>query len=79
MSKRNIKQSATAQEREQEAAEARAELERQAAEQGIKPATCFEDLLGPETGQTQEEIQAEVDDFLRMLREWRSEPVREIE
>ena len=66
-------------ERKREIAEACAELERLAKGQGVKPITNFEDLLGPPTGRTQEEIQAEVDDFLRMLREWRYAPVRELE
>ena len=42
-------------------------------EQGIKAAHTVEELLGPETEQTQEEIQAEVDDFLRLREEWRKE------
>lgn len=79
MSKANITERKTA-ERERETAAARAELMRHAEEQGVKPAMSFEDLLGPDAGQTQEEIRAEVDDFLRMLREWRAEPYsREIE
>ncbi len=48
-------------------------LQRLIAEHKGKLATSFEDLLGPETKQTQEEIQAEVDDFLRMREEWRKE------
>lgn len=36
-------------------------------------AASFEDLLGPTTGQTQEEIQGEIDAFLRMRKEWRKE------
>lgn len=80
MSQRNIKQPPPTPERERETAKARADLMRRAEEQGIKPATNFDDLLGPETGQTQEEIQAEVDDFLRMWREWRAVPSsREVE
>lgn len=38
-----------------------------------KLATSFEELLGPKTGQIQEEIQAEIDDFLRLREEWRKE------
>lgn len=53
--------------------EARAKLERLIREKGIKAAKTKEDLLGPKTEQTQEEIQAEVDEFLQMLKEWRSE------
>lgn len=51
----------------------RKKLEQMIQEKGIKVAETFEDLLGPEAGQTQEEIQAEVDDFLRMREEWRKE------
>lgn len=53
--------------------EAREKIEQMIREKGLKPAKTTEDLLGPKTGQTQEEIQAEVDKFLQMLREWRSE------
>ena len=40
-------------------------------EQGIKPARTVEDLYrhSDKSGQTQEEIQAEVDEFLRMREE----------
>lgn len=37
----------------------------------VKITSSFEELLGPDTGETQKEIQAEVDDFLRMREEWR--------
>jgi hypothetical protein len=76
MSKRNIKRPTTTQERERETAEARAEVERLAAEQGIKPFN-FDDALGEGSeGQTREEIQREVDDFLNLLRETRKMPSR---
>ena len=39
----------------------------------VKVTSSFEELLGPDTGETQEEIQAEVDDFLRLRAEWRKE------
>ena len=48
-------------------------LQRLIAEHKGKLATSFEELLGPKTGQTQEEIRAEVDDFLRLREEWRKE------
>ncbi len=43
------------------------------AEHKGKLATSFEELLGPKTDQTQEEIQAEVNDFLQLREEWRKE------
>lgn len=46
-------------------------LQRLIADHKGKLATSFEELLGPATGQTQEEIQAEVNDFLQMREEWR--------
>ena len=52
---------------------AKARLEQYLATHKIKVAKTFEELLGPETGQTQEEIQAEVDDFIRLREEWRKE------
>lgn len=39
----------------------------------VKITSSFEELLGPDTGETQEEIQAEVDDFLRLRAEWRKD------
>ncbi len=39
----------------------------------VKIANSLEELLGPDIGETQEEIQAEVDDFLRMREEWRKQ------
>lgn len=39
----------------------------------INSTQTVEELLGPDNGATQEEIQAEVDDFLRLRRGWRSE------
>lgn len=55
--------------------EYRRKLERMIKEQGIKPARTIEDLYrhSDNSGQTQEEIQAEVDEFLRMREEWREE------
>ena len=52
---------------------AKERLEKYLATHHIKVTKNFEELLGPETGQTQEEIQAEVDEFLRMREEWRKE------
>ncbi len=52
---------------------AKERLEQYLATHDIKVAKTFEELLGPETGQTQEEIQAEVDEFTRMREEWRAE------
>jgi hypothetical protein len=48
-------------------------LEAFLAKSKVKAVTSFEDLLGPDYGQTSEEITAEVDDFLRLLEEWRSD------
>ncbi|MCW5959075.1 MAG: hypothetical protein KIS76_02880 [Pyrinomonadaceae bacterium] len=54
---------------------ARERLERIIKEQGVKVAKTSEDLYrhSDKSGQTQEEIQAEVDEFLRMREEWREE------
>ncbi|MEO6588465.1 MAG: hypothetical protein ABIP06_03965 [Pyrinomonadaceae bacterium] len=52
---------------------AKERLEKYLAAHSIKVAETFEDLLGPETGQTQEEIRAEVDEFEKMREEWRKE------
>lgn len=52
---------------------AKERLEKYLATHNIKVAETFEDLLGPETGQTQEEIRAEVDELERMREEWRKE------
>ena len=58
-------------ERERETAEARAELLRIAEAQGIKPFN-FDEMLGdPSEGDPEKE---NVDDFLRLLREWRDTP-----
>lgn len=54
---------------------AKERLEAYLATHHIKVAKTIEDLLGPETGQTQEEIQAEVDDFLCLREEWRKEDI----
>jgi hypothetical protein len=51
-----------------EAVDARAELLRQAEEQGVRPLS-FDELLGdPEAGDPKKE---DVDDFLALRREWR--------
>lgn len=55
---------------------AKARLEQYLATHKLKIANSLEELLGPDTGQTQEEIQAEVDDFLRLREEWRREDFR---
>ncbi len=53
---------------------ARKEMERMIEEQNLKPARTVEDLYGKrEEGVTQEEIQAEIDDFMRLREEWREE------
>ncbi len=62
------------QEREREAADARADLERRGAELGVKPFNDEEWLAESETGQTAEEIGREVDEFLSMVRELRHTP-----
>jgi hypothetical protein len=72
MSKRKITQATR--ERERDIAAARAELMRLAEEQGVKPFN-FDEALGEGSGgQTQEEIQREVDEFLKLLRETRDLP-----
>ena len=62
------------QERAREAAEARAALERRAAELGVTPFDSDEWLADSETEQPAEEVTREVDEFLNMLREWRHTP-----
>lgn len=52
---------------------AREKLDRIIKEQNVKVAETVEDLYGFDEGQTQEEIQAEVDEFLRMRQEWRED------
>lgn len=54
---------------------AKKRLEKYLATHHIKIARTAKDLLGPETEQTQEEIRAEVDDFLHLREEWRKENV----
>jgi len=58
--------------------EARERLEKMIKEQGIKVAKTEEDLYrnSDKSNQTQEEIQAEVDEFLRMRKEWREEDMK---
>jgi predicted nucleic acid-binding protein len=60
--------------RAREAAEARAALERRAAELGISPFDADEWLAGTEEDQTPEDAAREVDEFLGMLRELRDTP-----
>jgi hypothetical protein len=52
---------------------AKERLEKYLATHDVKVAKTFEELLGPKTEQTQEEIQTEVDEFLSMLKEWRKD------
>ena len=73
MSQQNIKEPLTP-EREREAAEALADLMRRAEEQGVEPFD-FDAAFGEGAeGQSQEEIQQEVDEFLQMVRETRDMP-----
>jgi hypothetical protein len=74
MAQKNVKQPHRTPEREREAAAARAELMRLAEEQGVKPFNFDEALGEGSDGQTQEEIQREVDEFLKWLRETRDLP-----
>lgn len=74
MSQQNIKQPPLTPEREREAAEARAELLRRAEEQGVEPFDFNAAFGEGAEGQSQEEIQQEVDEFLRMMRETRDMP-----
>lgn len=59
-----------------ETAEARADLERRADAQGVRPFDADEWRAEFETDQTPEEIRQEVDEFLSMLREWRDTTTR---
>lgn len=69
MSKANVRGHIGA-ERGREAAKARAELLRRAAEQGVKPFASLEDFAGdPELT-----ADFDVDEFLRMVRETRDAP-----
>ncbi len=58
-------------ERAREMAQARADLLKRAATQGIKPFSFDEWLAEGEAEQSQEEIRREVDEFLRLVREVR--------
>lgn len=60
--------------REREAAEARAALERRAAELGVNPFDADEWLTETEEGQSPEEAAREVDEFLTIVRELRDTP-----
>ena len=73
MSRPNIT-SQEAEERARETAQARADLERRAAEQGVRPFDAGEWLGELETDQTPEEVRREVDEFLHMVREARDTP-----
>ena len=55
---------------------ARERLEKMIQEQGIKRFTAKDFQRNSDDGQTQEEIQAEVDEFLQMREEWREEDRR---
>ncbi|HEV2762011.1 MAG TPA: hypothetical protein VGV38_03370 [Pyrinomonadaceae bacterium] len=57
-----------------EAAEARAALERRAAELGVKPFDADEWLGGTGDDQTPDEVTREVDEFLSLVRELRDTP-----
>jgi predicted nucleic acid-binding protein len=74
MSQPNITSHSTEEERGRETAQARADLERRAAEQGIKPFDADEWLAGLETDQTPEEVRQEIDEFLHIVREVRDTP-----
>ena len=60
--------------REREAAEARAALERRAAELGVTPFDADEWLAGAEDDQSPEDAAREVDEFLTIVRELRDAP-----
>jgi predicted nucleic acid-binding protein len=60
--------------REREAAEARAALERRAAELGVTPFDTGEWLAGAEDDQAPEDAAREVDEFLTLVRELRDTP-----
>ena len=60
--------------REREAAEARAALERRAAELGVTPFDADEWLAGSEDDQEPGEAAREVDEFLTIVRELRDTP-----
>lgn len=72
----NVTSSEDAAEATREIEEARADLERRADAQGVKPFDADEWRAEVETDQTPEEIRKEVDEFLGMLREWRDTPSR---
>ncbi|MDT5268293.1 MAG: hypothetical protein QOH49_479 [Acidobacteriota bacterium] len=61
-------------ERERESAEARAALERRAAELGVTPFDADEWLAATEDDQSPEEAAREVDEFLSIVRELRDTP-----
>jgi len=72
----NITSAIDAAERARETAEARADLQRRADAQGVKPFDADEWHAELETEQAPEEVRQEVDEFLSMLREWRDTPSR---
>lgn len=72
MSQQNNKQPPLTPERKREIAKARTRLLRRAKEQGVEPFD-FDAAFGEGAeGQSQEEIQQEVDEFLRQVREDRA-------
>jgi predicted nucleic acid-binding protein len=71
---RSMSQPNTDDRRSREAAEARAALERRAAELGVSPFDADEWLGAADEEQSPEEAAREVDDFLRIVRELRDTP-----
>lgn len=69
-----MSQSNTDDKRAREAAEARAALERRAAELGVGPFDADEWLYGTVEEQSREDAAREVDEFLRIVRELRDTP-----
>ena len=61
-------------ERAREAAEARAALERRAAEQGVKPFDAAEWQAESALDETPEETRREIDEFLQLVRDTRALP-----
>lgn len=60
--------------RAREAADARAALERRAAEMGVRPFDADEWLTGTDEDETPEDAAREVDEFLSIVRELRDTP-----
>lgn len=76
MSQRNVTPHPADDERARETAHARAELERLAEEQGVRPFDPNEWLAESGPDQSPEEVSREVDEFLGILRESRQTPSR---